>query len=68
MSKTNTRKLIEKLNSDLAGELQAIIQYLQHAYHIAGSYSEPSRAHFSCIWLLIFRMVPIYGGSYCYVQ
>ena len=32
----NQRQLIELLNYDLAGELQAIIQYLQHGYLIAG--------------------------------
>jgi bacterioferritin len=32
----NTKKLIDLLNYDLAGELQAIIQYLQHSYQIAG--------------------------------
>jgi bacterioferritin len=32
----NTKKLIDLLNYDLAGELQAIIQYLQHSYLIAG--------------------------------
>jgi len=40
MSKTKTEKLVEMLNSDLAGELQAIIQYLQHAYHVVGPYRE----------------------------
>jgi len=45
MSKINTRKLIEKLNSDLAGELQVIIKYLQHAYHVVGPYQKLSRAH-----------------------
>ena len=32
----NTKKLIDLLNYDLSGELQAIIQYLQHSYLIAG--------------------------------
>lgn len=40
MTKTKTLKLIEMLNSDLSGELQAIIQYLQHAYHVVGPYRE----------------------------
>lgn len=32
----NTKKLIDLLNYDLAGELQAIIQYMQHGYLIGG--------------------------------
>jgi bacterioferritin len=30
------KTLIEHLNQDLAGELQAIVQYLQHAYLVTG--------------------------------
>lgn len=33
---TKTQTLIENLNQDLAGELQAIVQYLQHSYLVAG--------------------------------
>jgi len=32
----NMKRLIDLLNYDLSGELQAIIQYLQHSYLIAG--------------------------------
>ena len=32
----NKKQLIDLLNYDLGGELQAIIQYLQHSYMIAG--------------------------------
>ena len=32
----NKKQLIDLLNYDLGGELQAIIQYLQHSYLIAG--------------------------------
>jgi len=32
----NKKKLMDLLNEDLAGELQAIIQYLQHSYVIGG--------------------------------
>jgi bacterioferritin len=32
----DTKTLIDHLNEDLAGELQAIIQYLQHAYLVKG--------------------------------
>lgn len=40
MPKLTIAQLIDGLNSDLAGELQAIIQYLQHAYHVVGPYRE----------------------------
>ncbi len=32
----DNKKLIDDLNEDLAGELQAIIQYLQHSFMIMG--------------------------------
>lgn len=42
---TNKQELIEKLNSDLAGELSAIIQYLTYAAKATGPY-RPQLAQF----------------------
>ncbi len=36
MAKLTTEQLIERLNYDLSGELQAIVQYLQHHYCMVG--------------------------------
>jgi len=41
MPKTDAKDIIDKLNSDLSGELTAIIQYLQHSYMIKGLIREP---------------------------